>query len=260
MAYVGLKHPCFAPIATEPAGSIPTYGSGISLGKAIAANLSVNFASGELDADDEIAEHEEEFRSGNIACETDEMQDAPATVVYGATSEGGEIKYNKNDTPPYGGFGYYRKKKRNNVAYWKGFFYPRVKATVGNENAQTKGQSISFQTNSTTLMVLPCKSGDWRILSEDLTSEAAAEAWVDSKLNVATWYAMKVMVQGDDISADIDGTRYFAEAANVPITITGTPTAVYDNGVEVSASIVDGVYTVTGIAADHEIFIVKTAA
>lgn len=59
--------------------------------------------------------------------------------------------------------------------------YPRVKAVLGNDNAATKADSITFGTNSTTFTVFRCNSDDWRI-TEELTTEAAAKAWVKEQL------------------------------------------------------------------------------
>ena len=63
----------------------------------------------------------------------------------------------------------------------KGYFYPRVKAILGNDSAATKADSITFGTNSTTFTVFRCNSDDWRI-TEELATEAEALAWVKEKL------------------------------------------------------------------------------
>ena len=47
MAGFGAKYPCFAPIATEPEGSLPTYGAGAYIGK-------LNLDGGELYVDGTI--------------------------------------------------------------------------------------------------------------------------------------------------------------------------------------------------------------
>lgn len=52
---------------------------------------------------------------------------------------------------------------------------------LGNDNAATKADSITFGTNSTTFTVFRCNSDDWRI-TEELTTEAAAKAWVKEQL------------------------------------------------------------------------------
>ena len=115
----------------------------------MAANLTVNLANGELFADDSMAEQVSEFASGTLAMETDDMLDSVAAVVYGATAEaeGGELKYNAADTPPLGGLAYYKRLKRSGKTCFKGYYYPKVRAALGNDNAQTKGSSCLLYTS-----------------------------------------------------------------------------------------------------------------
>ena len=55
MAQFGAQYPCFAPFSgDEPAATLPTYGGKVVLGKLVSANLTINLASGELYADDEL--------------------------------------------------------------------------------------------------------------------------------------------------------------------------------------------------------------
>ena len=111
MAQFGAKCPMFAPFKTEPAAALPTYDTAVTVGALVSANLTVNLASGELYADDALKEQLSEFASGTVALETDDMTDAVAKVIYGATGDSGstgELKFNKGDTAPYGGFGYYK--------------------------------------------------------------------------------------------------------------------------------------------------------
>lgn len=80
MAEFGAKLPCF-----QPEGRA----TGVVLGKLVTANLAVTLASGEIYADDAVAESLSEFAEGALAMETDDMTDAVADTVYGATVTGG---------------------------------------------------------------------------------------------------------------------------------------------------------------------------
>ena len=57
MAQFGAKRPRFAPVATTPAGALPTYTyeKAVTIGKLVQANLTVTNASGELYADDGLS-------------------------------------------------------------------------------------------------------------------------------------------------------------------------------------------------------------
>lgn len=174
MADFGANYPCFkADSATN----------GVVVGKLVAANLTVNLASGELFADDAIAEQLSEFASGSIAMETDDMADASAQAIYGCKVQSQEVTYNKDDEPPQGCLAYYKVLMRKGKKYYKGYYYPRVRAALGNDNAQTRGSSITFQTTQTTFAVYPDNSGDWR---KTKTFETRAEAvdYVNSKCSI----------------------------------------------------------------------------
>lgn len=183
MASFGAKYIRFNTIAEEPEGKLPVYkrGGAVTLGRLVKADLTVNLASGKLYADDELAESVDEFSSGSLAAETDDMEDTAASTVYGCTVTDGEVHFKRGDSPPMGGLAYYKVLMRKGVKFFKGFFYPRVKAALGNDTAQTKGDSITFGTNNTTFTIFGSNSDDWRIWKTFKTEEEA-RAWVDEKL------------------------------------------------------------------------------
>lgn len=170
--------PCFCPDGAD---------NGVVVGKLVAANLTVTLASGELWADDGLAEQLSEFANGSVALETDDMVDDVASVVYGAKVEEGEVLYNKDDTPPRGCFGYYQTLMRGGKKFYRGYFLPRVRAALGNDNAQTRGNNITFTTTQTTLTVMADDDGYWRRTKtfggENAKSEAIA--WVKKKCKIA---------------------------------------------------------------------------
>lgn len=175
MAEFGAKHPCFKP---------STAASGVILGKLVAANLTVNLASGELYADDSLAEQLSEFSSGSVAMETDNMADPIASTIYGATVSNGIVTYNKNDTPPEGVLGYYKVLMISGVKKYRAYVYPRAKASVGNDNAQTRGSSINFQTAQTAFTIFDDGAGNWR-KTKECDTEADAIAFINSECSVS---------------------------------------------------------------------------
>ncbi len=174
MAEFGAKYPCFKPSGAE---------AGLILGKLVAANLTVNLASGELYADDSLAEQLSEFSSGSIAMETDNLADTVASTIYGATVSGGVVIYNKSDAAPEGVLAYYKDLMIAGVRKYRAYIYPRAKAAIGNDNAQTRGSSITFQTAQTTFTIFDDASGNWR-KTKEFNTEAEAKAWIDSELSV----------------------------------------------------------------------------
>ena len=176
MAEFGAKYPCFKSNASGVT-------AGVVLGKLVSANLTVNLASGELYADDSLAEQLSEFSSGSIAMETDHMTDSVASEIYGASVDNGVVTYNKNDNPPEGTLGYYKALMIGGIRKFRAYVYPRVKAAIGNDNAQTRGSSITFQTAQTTFTVFDDANGDWR-KTKDCDSEADAIAYVKTACGI----------------------------------------------------------------------------
>ena len=183
MASFGAKYPHFNPVAAEPEGKMPVYKNPepVRIGRLVKADLTVNLASGKLFADDVLAESVEEFSSGSIAMETDDMEDSVAAVVYGAEVKDKEVRYTTLDTPPAGGLAYFKKLMRRKQVIYKGYFYPLVMASLGSDTAQTKGDNITFGTNNTTFTVFACEDASWRITKEFKT-ESEVISWIKEKL------------------------------------------------------------------------------
>lgn len=168
MAEFGAKYPCFCPSGAT---------AGVVLGKLVAANLTVTLASGELYADDALDEQLSEFASGSIAMETNDLTDENAGAIFGCDVTDGVVTYNVGDTAPAGGLGYIKALMRNKVKFYKGIYYPVARAALGNDNAQTKGSSITFSTSQTTFTVMADDKGDWRKM-QTFDTEAEAKAWL----------------------------------------------------------------------------------
>ena len=185
MAGIGLKYPCFSPFnGEEPANALPTYGTGIVIGKAVSANATPNLAEGQLYADDAEAESARDFTSADVSLETDRLEDKVAVVLYGATlDEESELVENADDTPPWGGLAYYRVLERNGKRMFRARFYPKARASIGGESAQTRGESITFSPENTNFRIVKPNNGNLRYT---LTSDNEQEViqWINTKLNI----------------------------------------------------------------------------
>lgn len=187
MAGFGAKYIKFNPIKEYPKNALPVYeeNAAVQLGALVKADLSITNASGKICGDDELAESIDEFSYATLAVETVDMVDEVASVVHGCTVTDKTVHYKYGDTPPEGGVAYYKVLLRGGKRYYKGIFHPRAKAALGNDSAQTRGESITFIPTSTNFTVFTCNSGDWRI-TETFENEADAIAWVDEQLNSAS--------------------------------------------------------------------------
>lgn len=186
MASYGAKDPKFNKITDEPEGELPVYDEKgpVTIGKLVKADLSVVMASGKLYANDGLAEAVDEFASGSIAMETDDMEDEVAAEVYGAEVNEKEVHYKGGHSAPVGGLTYYKVLMRKGKKLYKGYFFPRVQAVLGGDTAQTKGDSITFGTSATSFTVFRANSDDWRI-TEEFETEAEVVAWCAQKLTPA---------------------------------------------------------------------------
>jgi len=186
MPSFGAKNPYFCKIKEEPEGTLPVYeGDPVKIGRLVKADLTIQMASGKIFADDGLAESVDEFASGSVAMETDDILDSAASVIYGTTVDGKTVHYNTKDDPPSGGLAYYKKLMRKRKVLYKGIFHPLVKASLGNDSASTKTDSITFGTSSTNFTVFAAANGDWRI-TEEFDTEEEAIAWVKGRFAPAS--------------------------------------------------------------------------
>lgn len=174
MAAIGANYPCFKP--NDGA-------SGVVIGKLVSANLSINLATGQLDADDHVAESASEFHSGSIAMQTDDLEDEKAKVIYGCSVSEGVVTYNTDDKMPEGTLAYFQTLMRKGVKFYKAFIYPRAKAAIGNINVQTKGSSITFQAANINWTILADEEGNWMDHKTFSTAKEAKD-WINEKCKI----------------------------------------------------------------------------
>lgn len=185
MASFGAKYINFAPVKSEPAGALPAYDAKVEIGKLVKADLTVNIATGELYANNMLAEKADEFISGTLAVEVDDMEKETEAAVYGSVFSEGELVDNSADVVPYGGLAYYKTLRRNGAPVYEAYYYPKVKAILSTDSAATKGSSITFTTKPISFTIYEPDTGDWRYRKE-FPTEAEAVAYVDDKLGKAT--------------------------------------------------------------------------
>ena len=257
MASIGLKYLAWAPIATEPTNAEPTCGIGRVLGKMISSNLAITNSEGKLFADDMLAEYISEFSSAEFTAETDNISLADQAAIYGARYEDDELRLTAGDNAPYGGYGGYQQLSVGNVRKFRAWLFAKGKASVPDETGATKGESVSFGNQPLKVTVSAPNFGPWKKVKE-FTTEAAAKAYIDTALGVVAWHSIDVQVNGAGAgeSAAPAGVTPVANAGSFELVITGTVTALYDNGVEVSASIAGGKYTLSNVVADHTISVI----
>ena len=70
----------------------------------------------------------------------------------------------------------------DNTKTYQGIYYPKVKASLQGEEYTTKGDSITLASGKIKFTAAAAKNGQWKVESDDLSSESAAKTWVDGKV------------------------------------------------------------------------------
>lgn len=187
MAKIGLKHIVAAPLKEDG-----TYGAGYVVAKAIKATVNSNSNDVKLYADDGASETDKSFKDGSISLNVDDLrQKVYADMLGHAYTAADEtqktpetVTASAQDVAPYLGVGFYGAIKRNNRVLHQAKWLKKVQFSEPNDETETKGETVNFQTPTIEGTVFPMDDGSWKEQAEFAT-EAEAIAWVDGKANIA---------------------------------------------------------------------------
>ncbi len=191
MARYGAKYLQWAPFATsspdESATALPKYGTPINLGALNQVSDSPTFIEGSIYGDNGRKEYVQEFQELTVDVSVTELEVATAGAVLGATVDDDDgIIFTDSDNAPYGGLGFYVRKMVNNVVFYQGIYYPKLKATMQSETFDTKGSNITLSGDKIKFEGEASANGTWKMKSDNLTTEALAKAWVDALVVAAS--------------------------------------------------------------------------
>ena len=197
MAFIGMRHVVGAAITAETAGSEPTYGtsgSGFDIGKAIQGNLNINRNDNPLYADDAIAENDNGITSMDLELGLDDLleetQEKMGLLKKTTAGTPSVTTYYETSKPSkYMGVGYMRVRQKDSQIKYQGIWIYKVQFSKNNETAQTKGESIEWQTptvNGRCMGMNIDSSGDLSYRKIQLfDTETAAATWLDGLANVS---------------------------------------------------------------------------
>ena len=184
--YIGASHPCIARISTESTSALPVYNTGSVLGYIAKSDIAFEFASGEAFGSNALRESLSEFIRGTCSLEMLNISAANKVVMYGATLATNEVGYGAEDSQPYLGYAFYRTMSVDNVKYYEAYYFPKVKAVPGqNIAAETKGRTFVMTNPPAVLEVFKPQYGKY-MYTEIFATEALAQAYVETKVNVTT--------------------------------------------------------------------------
>lgn len=191
MAYVGMRHPAWAPIESYTPGTNVVYGEGVMLGKAIGATITLQRANASLSADDAVAESDNSVVGGTLNVETDDVKHEAAARVWGlAVRKVGEntVYSTTGDSAPYGGCAWVDVRKNEGVESYVVNHVHKVQLGRDTKTSATKGQQLTYQTTTQSGAMMPVQIDetmkDYYMDEIPVKTLAAAIALVDTLMNV----------------------------------------------------------------------------
>ena len=189
----GAKNIRIGKITAEPASSMPTYDKAMLLGELNQLADNPSFAEAKAAGDNNaLARYIKQFTQATVDVTVLDITNEVASMVLGATIESGStqkgLSFSGNDVAPYVGLGFYTTNLlAENVVRYKAIFYPRCKASMQGKTYDTKGDSITLSNSKLQFTASVCNKGArWKMESEFLETEAAAEAWLEALMPIAT--------------------------------------------------------------------------
>lgn len=174
MAYIGLRKPI---IGKRTAAK--KYGKPFAFGKAVALQVTPNYAEGQLYADDVQAEYDKEFNYAELTLGTSTIPIQAHSQMFGHKVEEQEkaVTMNANDENGFVGMAWITVEKVDGVRSYVGNFLYKAKFSEPSEDYATKGESIEYKTPSISGRALAEDDGDWKDV-KSFETEKKAYDWI----------------------------------------------------------------------------------
>ncbi len=233
MKKVGLKYPVYA-LYSDATGS-PVYSNGAVIAKAMSAGIQINKNNQRLYADDDIDEIDQSFIDGTETLGLNELPLETQGILLGHAidEETGEMIANSNDIAPYVGHGFYGRIRRAGANKWRAIWFHKIQFGEPNDETETQGESVVFQTPKIEGVIMKDVNGDWK--SENVfDTEAEAKAWLDGKAGILPQCSTPVATpkagtytttQNVTLTAGESEDIYYTLDGTTPSETNGTPYA-----------------------------------
>ena len=191
MAGIGLQYCVYAPLTEDEVAGTFTYGTGKRGRKMIKADIKINTTKSALYGDDGVGESVREFTDGEVTINQDDLPGTMKKDLLGNeiksvtidTKTVEEVVSKDTDTPPFVGYGYIQSKLIDKVRQYRAVFLTKVQFGEPDDSAETKGQSINWQTPVIVGSIMRRIDGAWK---EEVTvpSLVTAIEWLKEKANI----------------------------------------------------------------------------
>lgn len=171
-------------------GSTVTYSDGMVLARGVSVSLAAESADdNNFYADNVVAESVSGvFTGGTATLTVDGLNPAARALALGLATAGsdGWTSDGDNTVAPYLGVGYIVRYMSGGDVIYVPTVIAKTKLSIPTEEAATQEDDISWQTSALefTLMRDDTDNHNWRFIGADFTTEAAAEAALQTKLGI----------------------------------------------------------------------------
>lgn len=185
---IGFSKPYVA-LYSESSGTV-TYSSGQLLARGVSVSVESDSSdNNNFYADNIVAETDAGSFTGGTATLTVDglLQDAEKLVQGLPTVDAaGFLNYDDDQVVPYVGIGFIIKYMSEGVTYYTPVIFPKARAGQFSVNAETQGESISWQTAEIPFTIFKDDTAkhQWKKVGGELADEATAEAAIKTFLGI----------------------------------------------------------------------------
>lgn len=189
MARIGLKGLTYARVSGGGDGSAVTYTGGKQKADLLVkANVKYNRDNAKQFADNHAVESVNGINGGTLDLETASLPDEVISDLMGYALTSGEMVITDAESP-YMGVGYYTCEIFHGVKSYKSYWFYKTQFGMTDDNAETKGESTSFQNANLTTDLMGVVQSEGGAIDFQAThthaSEAAAIAWLKGKAGIS---------------------------------------------------------------------------
>ena len=171
-------------------GTTVTYSSGMDLARGVEVSLSPESSDDNIFYANNVAAESAPgtFTGGEVTLTVDGLKTAAEKLILGLpTSSGDWVAYGDDQSIPYVGIGFVVRYQEDGVESFTGVVLAKCRFQMPETSAATQEDEIDWQTQELTANIFrdDTSNHNWKFVSTDQTTEAAAYALVKAKLGVS---------------------------------------------------------------------------
>lgn len=164
-------------------------GAKVDSDKIVRVDMSEDAQKQDFYTDDHRIDSDNSISGANVSIELAKLTDEMRTAVLGYEEATSDILVTSKPAP-YVGVGFIHGDVYKGTTTYRAYWYFKVQFTRGNRTFNTKGESVSYQTESLegSAVAVQLSSGGSDVFyadSGELSTEAAAEAWLKTKAGIS---------------------------------------------------------------------------